>query len=96
MLGGIICRWFFLLEDFEFEVIFKPCKHNVDPIHLSRIESREVGHGLDDELPDRLLFRVEAIPNQLVEIAKFLTTGQALTDYTQTQCRQLVTCSADY
>jgi hypothetical protein len=91
VLGGRICRWLLLFQEFEFEVVVKPDKHNVGPDHLSRIESGEVGGSLDDELPDAQLFRVEAVPDQLVEIVAYLTTGKVLEEHTQAQCRQLVT-----
>jgi hypothetical protein len=71
-----------LFQEFEFEVVIKPDKHNVGLDHLLRIKSEEAGHKLDDELPDAQLFRVEAVSDQLVEIEKFLTTGQAPTNYT--------------
>jgi hypothetical protein len=55
VLGGRICRWLLLFQEFEFEVVVKPNKHNVGPDHLSRIESGEVGGSLDDELLDTTL-----------------------------------------
>jgi hypothetical protein len=63
-------------------VVMKLGKHNVGPDHLSRIEFGEAGHNLDDELPDAQLFRVKAVPDQLVKIAAYLTIGQAPDDYT--------------
>jgi hypothetical protein len=36
------------------------------------------------------------VPDQLDEITEFLTSGQALTEYTQAQHHQLVTRSVDY
>jgi hypothetical protein len=41
VLGGRICRWIFLFQEFEFEVVVKPTKHNVGHNHFSWIESRE-------------------------------------------------------
>jgi hypothetical protein len=66
-----------LFQEFKFEVVVKPDRHNVGPDHLSRIESREAGGSLDDELPNAQLFRVEAVPDQFMEIAAYLTIGKA-------------------
>ena len=69
---GRICRWFLLFQEFEFEVIIRPGKENVGPDHLSRVESSEDPIGIDNDLPDAHLFRVEAIPVELVEIVQYL------------------------
>ena len=58
-----------MFQEFEFEVVVRPRKANVRPNHLSRVESGEDPTGIDDDLPDAHLFRVEAIPTELVEIA---------------------------
>jgi hypothetical protein len=96
VLGGRICRWLLLFQEFEFEVVVKPRKYNVGPDHLSRIKSGEASQSLDDELPDAQLFHVEAVPDQLVEIVEFITSGQAPMGYTPAQHHQLVTHSVDY
>jgi hypothetical protein len=75
VLEGRICRWLLLFQEFSFEVIVKPCKLNVGPDHLSRLESGESGGVVDDQLPDADLFKVEAIPDYLSDIALFLSTG---------------------
>jgi hypothetical protein len=87
---------YFYFRDFEFEVVIKLGKHNVVPNHLSRIDFGEVGGNLDDEVLDAQLFKFKSVPDQLVEIIGFLTTRQASTTYTHTQCFQLVTCSVEY
>jgi hypothetical protein len=38
VLGGIICRWSLLFQEFEFEVVVKPEKHNMGPNHISRMD----------------------------------------------------------
>jgi hypothetical protein len=77
-------------------VVVKLGKHNIGLDHLSRVESREVGHGLDDSLLNEKLFRVEAVLDQLDNIAEYLTIGQPFFGYTQTKRRQLMTRSVDY
>ena len=41
VLGGKICRWLLLFQEFYFEFIAKPGQMNVGPDHLSRIERGE-------------------------------------------------------
>ena len=59
---GRICRWLLLFQEFEFEVVVQPGKLNVGPDHLSHIDTGEEPIGVDDELPDAHLFRIEAVP----------------------------------
>ena len=66
---GRICRWLLLFQEFEFEVVVLPGKLNVGPDHLSRIDTGEEPTGVDDDLPDAHLFRIEAVPEELEEIA---------------------------
>ena len=69
---GRIFRWLLLFQEFEFEVIIQPGKENVGPDHLSKVKSGEDPTGIDDDLPDAHLFRVEAIPLELAEIGQYL------------------------
>jgi hypothetical protein len=78
---GRICRWLLLFQEFEFEVIIRPGKANVGPDHLSRIESGEDPTGIQDDLPNAHLFRVEAIPSELTEIGQYLQEGKAPNHY---------------
>ena len=48
---------------------------------MSRVESGEDPTGLDDDLPNAHLFRVEAIPSELAEIGQYLQEGKALDHY---------------
>ena len=72
---GRICHWLLLFQEFEFEVVVRPGKLNVGPDHLSHIDTREEPTGVNDDLPDAHLFRIEAVPEELEEIAQFLETG---------------------
>ena len=47
------------------------------PDHLSRLEIGEEAIGIEDELPDTHLFRLEAVPQELADIAQFLEEGKA-------------------
>ena len=44
---------------------------------MSRIDTGEDLTGVEDDLPDAHLFRVEVVPTKLEEIAQFLENGQA-------------------
>jgi len=68
MLGGCIYWWLLLFQEFDFEVVVKPCKHNVGLDHLSLNETWEDAQSLDDELMDVKLFRVESILDQSAKI----------------------------
>ena len=74
---GRICRWLLLFQEFEFEVVVRPGKLNVGPDHLSRIDIGEEPTGVEDDLPDAHLFRIELVLAELEEIAQFLEDGQA-------------------
>ena len=39
MLGGKICRWLLLFQEYDFEIIVKPGRLNASPDHLSILES---------------------------------------------------------
>jgi hypothetical protein len=52
VLGGLICRWLLLFQEFDFEVIVKPGKLNAGPDHLSRITNGEEHTNLEDNFPD--------------------------------------------
>jgi hypothetical protein len=56
VLGGIICKWLLLFQDFDFEVVVKPGILNAGPNHLSRITNGEEPSSLEDNLPDAQLF----------------------------------------
>ena len=51
VLGGRICRWLLLFQEYDFEVIVKSGHLNVGPDHLSRIEIGEEPTNLEEELP---------------------------------------------
>ena len=52
VLGGKICRWLLLFQEYDFEIIVKLGKLNAGPDHLSRLELGEEPISLEDCLPD--------------------------------------------
>ena len=61
MLGGRICRWLILFQEYDFEIIVKPGKLNLGPDHLSRLELGEEPTSLDEGLPDAQLFSIQMV-----------------------------------
>lgn len=74
---GRICRWLLLFHKFEFDIVVRPRRENAGPDHLSRLETGEEAIGIEDELPDTHLFKLEAVPQELADIAQFLEEGKA-------------------
>ena len=52
VLGGIICRWLLLFQEYDFEIIVKPRRMNKGHDHLSRLERGEEPISLEDEILD--------------------------------------------
>ena len=61
--------------------------------HLSRVEWSEDPTGIDDDLPDAHLFKVEAIQAELVEIGEYLQEGKAPNHYSKKK-KKILTINA--
>jgi hypothetical protein len=61
VLGGRICRWLLLFQEFDFKVIVKPSKLNAGPDHLSRVTNGEEPMNFEDNFPDAQLFSVQIV-----------------------------------
>jgi hypothetical protein len=59
VLGGRICRWLFLFQEFDFEVIIKLGKMNARPNQLSRVTNGEEPTNLEDNFLDAHFFSVQ-------------------------------------
>jgi hypothetical protein len=75
MLGGRICRWLLLFQEFDFEVIVKPGKLNAGPNHLSRVTNGEEPTNLEDNFLDAQLFSVQIVDEHFVDIIQYLSIG---------------------
>ena len=80
MLGGRICRWFLLFQEFDFEIVVKPGRLNTSPNHLLHIENGEEPTNIEDGLPDAQLFHIEIENDYYGPIVHFLSTGLAPVD----------------
>jgi hypothetical protein len=96
VLGGRICRWILLFQEFYFEVIFKPGKLNAGPDHLSRVTNGEEPTNLEDNFPDAQLFSVQVVDEYFVDIIEYLITGVAPQEFSTTQKKNMVVKVADY
>ena len=52
MLGGKICRWILLFQDFDFDTIVNLGRLNDGPNHLSRIETGKEPTNIEHRFPD--------------------------------------------
>lgn len=90
VLGGCICRWLLLFQEYDFEVIVKPGHLNAGPNHLSRIETGEEPTNLEDGLPDAQLYAVRVADGHFEDIIYFLTIGTVPQGYSIQQKKELV------
>jgi hypothetical protein len=90
VLGGIICRWILLFQEYDFEIMVKKRRMNKGPNHLSRLEHGEEPTSLEDTLPDAQLLSIRRVDDKFTEIVQFLSTGMAPCRYTIIQKKQLV------
>jgi hypothetical protein len=75
VLGGIICRWLLLFQEFDFEVIFKPGNLNVGPDHLSRVTNGEETTNLEDNFSGAQLFSIHITDEYFADIIQYLITS---------------------
>jgi hypothetical protein len=82
VLGGRICRWLLLFQEFDFEVFVKPGRLNVGPYYLSRITNGEETSSSEDNFPDAQFFSMQIDDEYFVDINEFLSTGFYPKEYT--------------
>jgi hypothetical protein len=96
VLGGRICRWLLLFQEYDFEIVVKPRRMNKGPDHLSRLEHGKEPTSLEDTLPDAQLSAIRKVDDHFTEIVQFLSTGMAPCEYTIIQKKQLVVRAANF
>jgi hypothetical protein len=96
VLGGRICKWILLFQEYDFEIMVKLGRMNKGPDHLSRLEHGEEPTSLEDTLSDAQLLAIRKVDDHFTEIVQFLSTGMAPSDYTIIQKKQLVVRTADF
>jgi hypothetical protein len=68
VLGGIICIWLLLFQEYDFEILVKLGRMNKGLDHLSRLEHGEEPTSLEDTLPYAQLLAIRNIDDHFVEI----------------------------
>ena len=68
VLGGRICRWLLLFQEYDFEIMVKPGRMNKGPDHLFRLENGEEPTILDDTLPNAHLLAIIKVDDHFAEI----------------------------
>jgi hypothetical protein len=96
VLGGRICRWLLLFQEYDFETVVKRGRMNKGPDHLSRLEHGEEPTSLEDTLTDAQLLAIRKIYDHFAEIVQFLSTGMVPSDYTIIHKKQLVVRVTDF
>jgi hypothetical protein len=61
VLGGRICRWLLLFQEYDFEIIVKTRRMNKGHDHLSRLEHGEEWTSLEDTMLDAQLLAIRNI-----------------------------------
>jgi hypothetical protein len=85
VLGGIICRWLLLFQEYDFEIVVNPRRMNKGLDHLSRLEHGEEPTSLEYTLSDAHILAIRNIDDHFIEIVQFLSTGMAPSEYRITQ-----------
>lgn len=96
MLGGNICRWFLLFQEYDFEVIMNPRRLNAGPNDLLRIETGEEPSNLEEGLLDVQLFAVHVADDDFSNIIHFLTKWMVPEGYTNQRKKELVVCATNF
>ena len=79
--GGKICRWLFLFQEYDFEIIVKLGRLNERPDHLSRLEKDEEPNSFKENMLDAQLFSIQIVDDYYKGLIKFLTTSTTLAEY---------------
>lgn len=96
VLGGRICRWLLLFQEYDFEVVVKPGRLNTRPNHMWCIETGEEPTNLEEGLPDVQLFSIRLADGHFEDIIHFLTTRTTAEGYSIQQKKELVVCVVDF
>jgi hypothetical protein len=96
VLGGRICRWLLLFQEYDFEIVVKLGRMNKGPDHLSRVEHGEEPTSLEDTLSNAQLLAIKKVDDHFAKIVYFLSIGITPREYTVIQKKQLVVRAADF
>jgi hypothetical protein len=80
-LGGRICRWLLLFQEFDFEVIVKLRKLNAGLDHMSRVTNGEEPTNMEEKFLDAQLFSAQVVDEYFTYIIEYLSTGVVPQDF---------------
>jgi hypothetical protein len=81
VLGGRICQWLLLFQEFDFELIVKIGKMKERPEHLSRVMNEEEPTNLEDNFSDAQLFSFQIDDEYFADIIQYLSTRTVPHEY---------------
>ena len=64
--------------------------------HLSRIRTGEPPNGVNDELPDATLFKVDYVPEWYPGLVEYLVSGRTPEDMSKAEARTLIRLAGPY
>jgi hypothetical protein len=96
VLGGRICIWLLLFQEYDIEIVVKPGRMNTGPDHLSQLEHGEEPNSLEDTLPYAQLLAIRKVDDQFSELVQYLSTGMAPREKIVIHKKQLVVHAADF
>jgi hypothetical protein len=71
VLGGRICKWLLLFQEYDFEIIVKPGRMNKGVDHLSRLDHGEETTNLEDTLSNAQFLAIRKVDDHFAEIVQF-------------------------
>ena len=93
---GRITRWLLLLQEFDFEIVVSKGKQHFMVDHMSRVKNIEPSKGVDDELPDAILFKVDYASEEYDGIVEYLMSGRPPEDMSKAEARKLIRLAGPY
>ena len=64
--------------------------------HLSRIKTGEPPEGVNDELPNASLFKVDYVPEWYPRLVEYLMSGRPPPDMSKVEARKLIRLAGPY
>jgi hypothetical protein len=96
VLGGRICIWMLMFQEFDFEVVVKPRRLNVGLDHFSRITNGEELSNLEDKFQYAQLFSLQITDEHFSNIIEFLSTRFSPREFNTTWKKNLVVRATYY
>ena len=93
---GRIVRWFLILLEFDFTVVVKKGTTHQGADHLSRMIHGEAPDGINDDLPDAYLFKIEMVPKWSESLISFLSIGTWNNELCKSNSQRLISQSSPY